>query len=248
MLLAIDTSTRYAGVALYGAPEPEEGRVIASHCWYSSVNHTSELMPAVSQILESQKTSIADLSGIAVALGPGGFSALRVGMSVVKGLAVTAGKPVIGVGTLDLEAHSYLRAGQPICALLDAGRNEVASARFGSEGQRIREDTVSTPEELVEELTASLAQEADGKNTDSSRTLICGEGVIKWGEFIRHNMKSRAMVIEPSSASRLWSLCQVSWVRLTEGDISDLSTLQPLYLRMPSIGGPKRRDRAPQQR
>ena len=70
MLLAVDTSTRYAGVALYSAPESEKGRMIASRCWYSSVNHTSELMPAVSQILESKNVTLADITGIAVALGP----------------------------------------------------------------------------------------------------------------------------------------------------------------------------------
>ena len=191
MLLAVDTSTRYAGVALFDAPEPENGRVIASHCWYSSVNHTSELMPAVSTTLEGQHITLADLSSIAVALGPGGFSALRVGMSVVKGLAVTTGKPVIGIGTLDLEAHPYLHAGLPVCALLDAGRNEVASARIDPQGQRIREDTVCTPEELLEELTASLRQEPEGEKFESSKTLICGEGVIKWGGFIRDNMQSQ---------------------------------------------------------
>ncbi len=246
MLLAVDTSTRYAGVALFGALEPEKGRMVASRCWYSSVNHTSELMPAVSQILESQNSTLAELTGIAVALGPGGFSALRVGLSVVKGLAVTAGKPVIGVGTLDLEAYPYLNAGLPVCALLDAGRNEVASARFGREGQRVCEDTVSTPEELVEELTGALLQDPESHDAEVSTTLICGEGVVNWGEFIRDRMKSQALVIESSPVSRLWSLCRLGWERLGEGDVSDLATLQPLYLRMPSIGGPKRRDWVPQ--
>ena len=247
MLLAVDTSTRYAGVALYSAATPEKGRVIASRCWYSAANHTTELMPAVSQILESQDTSLADLTGIAVALGPGGFSALRVGMSVVKGLAVTAGKPVIGVGTLDLEAHPYLNAGLPVCALLDAGRNEVASARFDREGLRICDDTVGTPEELVNELMDVSLQETKSQKRGKSRTLFCGEGVINWGGLIRDRMKSRALVIESSPASRLWSLCEMGWSMLQQGQVSDLASLQPIYLRMPSIGGPKRRDRDPQR-
>lgn len=248
MLLAVDTSTRYAGVALFDAPGPEKGRVLASRSWYSAVNHTSELMPAVSQVLEDQKTTLEDLTGIAVALGPGGFSALRVGLSVVKGLAVTAGKPVVGVGTLDLEAHPYLNAGLPVCALLDAGRNEVASARFDPAGQRICEDTVGTPEQLLEQLTGALLQDRESGNVGNLKTLFCGEGVINWGEFIRDNMKSQALVIESTPASRLWSLCRMGGSRLAEGNLSDLATLQPLYLRMPSIGVPKRRDRTPQQR
>ncbi|PKB73414.1 MAG: tRNA (adenosine(37)-N6)-threonylcarbamoyltransferase complex dimerization subunit type 1 TsaB [SAR202 cluster bacterium Io17-Chloro-G7] len=246
MLLAVDTSTKYAGVALYSVPTSETGRVIASRCWYSSVNHTSELMPAVSQMLESQRVALADLTGIALALGPGGFSALRVGMSTVKGLAFILGIPVVGVGTLDLEAHPYARAKVPVCSILDAGRNEVASARFGGNGQRIRDDTVSTVPELLEEL-ANLSTPSTGSHqTENSRTLLCGEGVINWGDFIRERMNSRAMVIEPSPATRLSSLCQLGWHKLGQGEVSDLVSLQPLYLRMPSIGGPKRRDQVPQ--
>jgi len=246
MLLAVDTSTRYAGVALYSAPTPESGRVIASRCWYSSVNHTSELMPAVSQILESQKAVLADLTGIALALGPGGFSALRVGMSAVKGLAFISGIPVVGIGTLDLEAHPYSSASVPVCSILDAGRNEVASARFGRNGQRLRDDMVSTVTELLEEFVEDSPPSTGSQQPENSRTLFCGEGVINWGDLIRERMNSRAMVIEPSPPTRLSSLCHLGWRKLGQGEVSDLVSLQPLYLRMPSIGGPKRRDRMPQ--
>ena len=133
MLLAIDTSTRYAGVAL-----SEDGRVVSSRSWWSAVNHTAELMPAVSQLLGAAGVAVNDLEGIAVALGPGGFSALRVGMSVAKGLALASGKPLVGIGTLDAEAQPYWQTGLPVCALLDAGRSEVSSAHFGTDGQRTR--------------------------------------------------------------------------------------------------------------
>jgi tRNA threonylcarbamoyladenosine biosynthesis protein TsaB len=228
VLLAIDTSTRYAGIALC-----DEGRVVSCHSWYSAVNHTVELMPAVVQALASQGLGAGDLKGIAVALGPGGFSALKVGMSVVKGLAVTAGKPVVGVGTLDLEAHPYLDSGLPVCALLDAGRAEVASALFGPDGRRTREDVVCPAEQLVECF--------DGP------TLFCGEGVLNWRGLIRDRLGPSAVAVLPTPASRLWALSEVGWKRLAAGDTSDLATLQPIYLRMPSIGGPKRKDWTPQR-
>ena len=227
MLLAIDTSTRYAGVALC-----QEGRALSSRCWRSSVNHTAELMPAVDQILRSHGLTPSDLSGIAVALGPGGFSALRVGMSVVKGLAFTTRAPVVGVGTLDLEAHPYLQSGLPVCAILDAGRKEVASARFGRDGSRVREDMVGTVEELVE-CTDEL-------------TLFCGEAVSNWGGAIREGLGRLAVVADSTPAQRTWALCQLGWERLAEGRTEDLASLQPNYLRMPSIGSPKQRDRTPQ--
>ena len=119
MLLAIDTSTRYAGVAL-----ADDQRVIAARTWYSTANHTTELMPAVAQLLQGRATAVQDLEGVAVALGPGGFSALRVGVSVAKGLAAAGGLKIVGVGSLDLEAFPYAGSGLPVCSLwrLDEGR------------------------------------------------------------------------------------------------------------------------------
>ncbi len=228
MLLAVDTSTRYAGVAVC-----QEGRVLSCRSWYSAVNHTTELMPAVAQVLRQHGLAVSDLNGIAVALGPGGFSALRVGMSVAKGLAVTAGTPVTGVGTLDLEAYPYLQSGLPVCAILDAGRSEVASALFGPDGLRIREDMVCAAEELVDSTKES--------------TLFCGEAVSNWGGLVRERLGPLAVVVGPAPAQRVWTLCELGWKRLAEGQVADLAMLQPTYLRMPSIGGPKRRDRVPQQ-
>jgi tRNA threonylcarbamoyladenosine biosynthesis protein TsaB len=228
MLLVIDTSTRYAGVALADA-----GRVISCRSWYSAVNHTAELMPAVAQTLESAGLTVNDLDGIAVALGPGGFSALRVGMSVAKGLAMAAGKPLVGVGTLDSEAQPYLESGLPVCALLDAGRSEVASAYFGTDGQRSRDDLISSPEELLAEI--------------AELTLFCGEGAPPHTALMREMLGSNAVPVGHAPASRLWSLAELGRRRLEAGEADDLATLQPYYLRMPTIGGPKRRDRVPQQ-
>jgi tRNA threonylcarbamoyladenosine biosynthesis protein TsaB len=229
MLLAIDTSTRYAGVAL-----ADEARVLSCRCWHSTSSHTTELMPAVSSLLKEHQLAPRGLSGIAVALGPGGFSALRVGMSVAKGLAMAAKTPLAGVGTLDLEAFPYLGSGLSVCAMLDAGRQEVASARFGSNGQRTRDDTICSPEELLTEI--------------SERTLFCGEGVSPWTSLIRERLGPLAVVVTNSPpAARLWSLTEMGWHRLAAGESDDPGLLQPYYLRMPSIGGPKRRDWAPQQ-
>ena len=191
-------------------------------------------MPAVAQTLQGRGLAPGDLQGIAVALGPGGFSALRVGMSVAKGLAVTAGKPLIGVETLDLEAYPYLASGLPVCAMVDAGRGEVASAHFGPDGRRTREDLICPPEEVLESI--------------KEPTLFCGEAVFSWSELIKDRLGPLGVVVRPVPSSRPWSLAALGSKRLAEGDTSDLATLQPNYLRMPSIGGPKRRDWTPQQR
>ncbi len=227
MLLAIDTSTRNAGAAL-----ARDGQVVSSRSWRSTVNHTAELMPAVSYLLQGAGITVNGLEGIVVALGPGGFSALRVGMSVAKGLALATGKPLVGVGTLDAEAQPYWQSGLPVCALLDAGRGEVASAAFGPGSQRSREDRICSPDELLSGL--------DGGH------LFCGEGTLPHAQLIKEKMGDRAVLVGHSPAARLWALAELGRQRLEAGDADDLATLQPYYLRMPTIGGPKRRDRVRQ--
>ena len=227
MLLAIDTSTRHAGVAL-----AQDGQVISSRSWYSRASHTAQLMPAVAEILKGYGLAAKDLSGIAVALGPGGFSALRVGMSVAKGLALASAKPLVGVMTLELEAYPYLASGTAVCALLDAGRQEVAAARFGKDGQRVAEDTLGPPMELLADI--------------EERTIFCGEGVTPWIALIREQLGDLGLPVTPSPAARLWSLAVLGHQRIALGEADDLATLQPYYLRMPSIGGPKRRDQTRQ--
>ena len=227
MLLTIDTSTRNAGVAL-----ARDSQVISARCWRSTVNHTAELMPAVAHLLESASLSVNDLEGIAVALGPGGFSALRVGMSVAKGLALATGKPLVGISTLDAEAQPYWQSGLAVCSMLDAGRSEVSSALFGPDGQRLRDDRICPPSEVLAE-------------TDRTR-IFCGEGITAHTELIRAQLGDRAIFAGHYPATRLWALSQMGQQRLDSKDTDDVTTLQPYYLRMPTIGGPKRRDRVRQ--
>lgn len=205
---------------------------MAARSWRSAVNHTAELMPAVAQLLEGAGLSVHDLDGIAVALGPGGFSALRVGMSVAKGLALASGKPLVGIGTLDAEAQPYLQSGLPVCALLDAGRSEVSTAYLGVDGMRLREDRICPPTELLDEVAGPV--------------LFCGEGTQAHGEAVRERMGDKAVVVGHSPPGRLWALALLGHERLKAGEEDDVATLQPYYLRMPSIGGPKRRDRVRQ--
>ena len=130
MLLAIDTSSRHGGAALADAA----GSVLEARLWRSTANHTAQLLPAIADLLVAQGLDARALAGVAVALGPGPFSALRVGVSAAKGLALAGGFPLVGVDTLALEAGPHLTPDGIVAAWLDAGRNEVAAAWF--DGQR----------------------------------------------------------------------------------------------------------------
>ena len=243
MLLAIDTSTRSASVALAEGP-----RVVAGRSWYSAVNHTTELMPAVVQLLDGRSVLPSELDAVAVALGPGGFSALRTGMSVAKGLAMAARIPIVGIGSLDLEAFPYRESGLEVCALLEAGRSEAASALVAPDGTRLREDRVTGLNELLEEVDSRIRGNDVGRGNDASEDrgsplLFCGEGMSPWAEDLRATLGGRALLCHTPPSARAGSLAALASGRLERGDADDLDTLQPYYLRMPSIGVPKRRDR-----
>ena len=228
MLLAIDTSTRSASVAL-----ADGGQVVSVRAWSSPVNHSTELMPAVAQILEGRGVRPGDLEAVAVALGPGGFSALRTGVSAAKGLCLAVGLPIAGIGSLDLEAYLFRHSGMTVCALLEAGRGEAASALISARGERLREDRISGSESLLDEI----------EGVEDGPILFCGEALSGWEEEIGQKLGRRAVLCHAPPSARAGSLAALAWQRVAAGDSDDLDALQPEYLRMPSIGEPKRRDR-----
>ena len=223
MLLSIDTSTRYAGVCLRN-----QDRVVSSLSWHSTQNHTKELLPAIESMLQRTGGHSA-LTGIAVASGPGGFSALRVGLSVAKGLAMPLSLPVVAVGTLECEAWPFASTGLPVCPLLDVGRNEVATARFQQKAawSRIAEERICGPEELE-----TLADDA------VPSFIICGEGVAGREGHLKETFGERALVIGGGHSGRLWALAELGWLKLEVGQTEDLAAFQPFYLRRPTIGRP----------
>lgn len=237
MLLSIDTSSRYGGTALSDG----DGQVVDARMWRSTANHTAQLMPAVTELLTARGIRAAELAGVAVALGPGPFSALRVGVSAAKGLAMAGGLPIVGVDTLLLEAWRYLDlaiCGQPSdqsgpVAWLDAGRNEVAAGVFAAGGERLRDDQVAPPRDL-------LQQDAEGPLT----AVYCGEAAWARRDEIAASIRdgSGGVVMPWTPADRLWALAEVATRRMSEGQSDDLATLQPYYLRMPTIGARRRRD------
>lgn len=224
MLLAIDTSTRYAGVALRSGD-----RTLASHCWYSLHNHTAELTPAIQHILRVSKTGPAGLDAVAVALGPGGFSALRVGISAAKGLALALRIPIVGVGTLETQAYPYADTGMPVCPILETGRGEVAAAIFQTwrgRWKKLLDERVCDPKELVQHI--------------SKRTIFCGEDIENRREFLQQALGNKAVIAGFSMVpSRVWALAALAADRLKQQDADSVAALQPLYLRKPSIGPPQ---------
>jgi tRNA threonylcarbamoyladenosine biosynthesis protein TsaB len=222
MLLAIDTATRMAGLALY---DPVAGRVLGEEAWFSVNNHTVELTPRLVRLLEQQDLSPTDLTGLSVSLGPGSFTGLRIGLGVAKGLALACSLPIVGVPTLDVVAQPHMAQRLPIWAILQAGRGRICVAQYvRRKGQwRKKGDYELTTLE-------ALCDQVEGP------ALFSGEIEAQDTELIRQKLGLVVMIASPASSLRraAW-LAELGWRRLARGDSDDAATLSPIYVHNPQV-------------
>ncbi len=225
MELAIDTSTRYAGVCV-----SQDGRELVSRLWYSRQNHTVELMPTIVELVAEAGATVRDLDCVIAAIGPGGFSALRVGLSAAKGLCAALGIPLVALNTLDVEAEPHRNSGMPVCALLDIGRGEAAAALYenrNGDWRKVGAERIAAPEALCEGV--------------QQPTLFCGEGVAAFGEAITERLGELAVLPAQSPPTRApATLALMGSEKRRRGQHDDLRPIEPLYLRRPSISTPRR--------
>jgi tRNA threonylcarbamoyladenosine biosynthesis protein TsaB len=187
-----------------------------------------ELTPAIEWVMRSAGAAPADLRGIGIGLGPGGFSALRAGMGAAKGLAFALDIPIVGVSTLEAEVYPYRESARRLCALLPAGRRLVSRGTYeGGRGRWRRvEERTSTLEELVGATTAP--------------TLFCGEAAPEHAASLEQALGRRAIVVHSfSPMTRLSGLADLALQRLERGEAGSLEALQPNYLRAPGITVPR---------
>ncbi len=214
MLLAVDTSTQWVGLALY-----DGAQVLGEVVWQSQSHHTIELAPAISDLMERCGVRPEELKASAVALGPGSFTALRIGLAVVKGLALAVHIPVVGVPTLDVLAAAQAVREVPMVCVLQAGRGRLATGWYhASRGQWIaRGDAAVTN---AEELLAQIEKP----------TLICGE-LSAADRAIFTRQKKTALLISPAhSLRRPGFLAELAWKRWQAGKVDDPVSLAPIYL------------------
>src|SRR4051812_27836999 len=127
MIVAFDTSTEWCSVALY---DPTGGGR-AEQTWFAGREQTRQLLPTLEGVLTRPRLSRADLRGVAVAIGPGSFTGLRVGLATAKGLAFALSIPLWGVPTLDILGYAHMAiTAAPVCAVLHAGRGRLAYALY----------------------------------------------------------------------------------------------------------------------
>jgi len=217
LLVAIDTSTRYASV---GAQLGSER--VATRSWHSSQNHGRELMVFMNEVVVELGKALSDVTHVAVALGPGGFSAVRVGVSAALGMATPSGLPVVGVPTHHVEAFEHVESGRCLYSTIPAGRGEVSWALHNGELDG-SEHGVSSPAGLI-----ALAGEA---------AYFCGEGVSLFGE----DTPKDHLLGDPTKPRQAGNLLTLANKRIEEKSFTPYEELRPIYARAPSISKPKPR-------
>ena len=124
-LLALDTSTEWASVAIYDGTA-----VLGEETWHAQRRHAEELFPTIERILSHTRAPMSSITKIAVATGPGSFTGLRVAIAAAQGLARGCGATLVGVSTLDVLAYPHAPSKQRTCAILPAGRTEYYAAFY----------------------------------------------------------------------------------------------------------------------
>ena len=214
MLLAIDTSTAQIGIALYDGTQ-----VLAESVWISKQHHTTQLAPALAGLLSRTGVSMDMVSALGVALGPGSFTSLRVGLALVKGIALARKLPVIGISTMDVIAAAQPLSKIPLAVVLQAGRGKLAlgfykSSKIGWQAQGPAR--VVTVDVLADEI--------------ESPTIIAGELSAEERQRLARKKVNIKLASPAQCVRRPAVLAELAWVRWQAGEVDDAASLAPVYL------------------
>jgi tRNA threonylcarbamoyladenosine biosynthesis protein TsaB len=216
-VFGIDTSTSCESVGLI-----DDGEVISDYLLNLPVTHSERLLGAIEFVLREARCPIENIDGWAIALGPGSFTGLRIGVSTVKGLALATGKPVAGVSILDVLASQIAPTPHLICPILDARKKEIYTAFYryeeGSSLKRQSDYQAIRPENLVKKITEP--------------TIFLGDGVKTYGDFLLKSIPSSAIFPPaPLHVSHGSMVAKLGFELLRKGEHLNLSTFSPLYIR-----------------
>ncbi|MFH1830815.1 MAG: tRNA (adenosine(37)-N6)-threonylcarbamoyltransferase complex dimerization subunit type 1 TsaB [Pseudomonadota bacterium] len=219
-ILSIDTTSIAGSVAL-----SENDKLIAQEQQGAGGTHSEKLFPTIDHLLQVAKWQQSDIQGIAVAIGPGSFTGLRIGLAAAKGFALALDCPVAGVSSLATLALNGLGFSGTVIPLIDARRSEIYAAAWqvDSEGNMKQklEELVAPPDQIVK-----LLSEIKGD------FLLVGDGALAYSDYLCKGLKHRAHIAEGAQVMpQAVNLALLSWKRLVKGRGDDVASLVPNYIR-----------------
>lgn len=225
LVLAVDSATPVAGVALM-----EKGNLIREEFINYKKTHSESLMPMIDQVLRGCDCSINELSAIAVTVGPGSFTGLRIGLAAAKGISLASAKPLLGINTLDALAYNIIGSDALLCPLLDARKQELYTALYdGSKKypRALTEARACSPEEFVD-CAVKIAAE-NGKD----KFILLGNGYYPYQEYFQEAFgDSMTTAAEHLMLPRAAAVAGLGFRKLEEGEFEDVFQLRPFYIRL----------------
>ena len=224
MIIAIDTATETASVAI----AHPDGAIAAELTWRAGRNHTMHLHPTLQHLMMLAGITTNDLTGIAATRGPGSFTGIRIGLATAKGLAQGLDVPIVGVGTLAAAALGAAHLGRTVWSVVNAGRGQYAAAAYTASDEhgveQLVEEAIVSPEELVSNMAERgedciLTGEFDDELADAAQSGL-GNTLAIAPDVVRTRTAANA--------------ARLGLLRLQRGDVDDVATLEPLYLRPPA--------------
>lgn len=229
-ILGVDTSTTTASVALI-----EDGQLLAEsgHQLQSPIgipvsargNHSETVLPLIQAALQQASLRLVDLTAIAISIGPGSFTGLRIGLALVKGLGYQSALPVVGVSSLEAQAGRMKDFTGVLCPLLDARKGEVYAALFDGHGGQLRR-------RMADQVFAvsALSSVAELKSATTRITFV-GNGAERYRAELAQLFDGRAQIVgEAGIYSVGHAVARLAMARFDAAGGSDLAALVPLYL------------------
>lgn len=224
-ILAIETATMLGGVALMD----DDLGLVAERRLNVKSTHSERLMPELSGMLELCGVSVSGLDAVAVSIGPGAFTGLRIGLAAAKGLAMSAGIKLVPVPTLEALALCLPLMDRPVCTMLDARRGQVYAALYNTSG--------GTPTEIMPPCAiraGAFASRISGMSGigNAHDVVFIGQGATVYREEITSNFKGKASFAPPNlNVPSPASVAALGLSLLRAGGLPDPIALGPLYIR-----------------
>jgi len=214
MLLAIDSSTQTMGIALY------DGVVVRGELvWQTRNHHTVELAPAIRLLMSQVGVTSQQLTAIGIALGPGSFTSLRIGLALAKGMALALHLPLIGIPTLDVLTAAQPLSDLPLLAILQAGRGRLAAQTYQVvDGRWIPQGDLKLSN--IEDLGALIRKP----------TQVCGELSEDERAILARKRKNVLLASPAACLRRPGFLAELAWQRWKDGQVDEPVSLAPIYI------------------
>jgi tRNA threonylcarbamoyladenosine biosynthesis protein TsaB len=218
ILLALDTATPVTAVALL-----EDGKIVCES-YEPAKNHSVTLLPTVDRLMRESGITRPDLAAVAVGIGPGSFTGVRVGLALAKAISFALKIDLAGVSTLQALAQNG-RGGEAdwICPTLDALKKEVYGARYRTDGTCEESETAHDPRKWAEHLAG-----IDG------RCLMLGTGALRYQDVFAGVLGDRVIISGEEGQHRVSAAAvgRLGAQRLQRGEKDDPRTLEPVYCRL----------------